>query len=65
MAVTPEAKQKAIEAFRRHLTARGLRAYILTDDEVWRWIQRVIQDFERHRASVYMLALDSSSSKEV
>jgi len=49
IAIGDEAKQKAIEAFRAGLTASGIRAYLLSDDEVWQWIGHVVQQFERLR----------------
>jgi hypothetical protein len=42
-------QQRAIHSFRLILAAAGYRAYLLNDDDVWRWLQNLIQQLSTPR----------------
>ena len=45
-----DAKKRVIEGFRVYLAAKGIRGYLLSDDEAWQWIENIIESMNRHVA---------------
>ena len=46
-----DAKKRVIESFRLYLAAKGMRGYLLSDDEVWQWIEDIVESMNRHVAA--------------
>lgn len=45
------AKARVIDGFRTYLAARGGYSFLLSDDEIWKWIERLVESMNQHVAA--------------